>query len=185
MDAFDASSGDAGSVDAINSSTPSCAAAAGAGSGLEPALVGKICLAALTSILQAAVLAGVGLYLGRAKILTEQGTKMLSTMSMKVLIPCMLFSRIMPSVDLTTVSNAWPMLALPAVYALIGGMLGAVVAAVFRAPDDFGRGTIAAIAFGNTSSIPVILLSVMNDVLSDLWGDCTGEVSADMAGSPT
>ena len=31
MDVFDASSGDAGSVDAINSSTPSCAAAAGAG----------------------------------------------------------------------------------------------------------------------------------------------------------
>ena len=73
--------------------------------GISIDLAGKVALASLRSIIQAATLAGAGLYLGRKGIMTKPGAKLLSTMSMKVTIPCLLFSRVLPSVNLDLIAT--------------------------------------------------------------------------------
>ena len=73
------------------------------------------------------------------------------------------------SVDFRLITSAWPLLLMPAVYVLVGCAIGVVVVAVCQPPADFRRGTIAAIAFGNSTGMPIVLLSVITQELQRWW----------------
>ncbi|KAL1507342.1 hypothetical protein AB1Y20_008188 [Prymnesium parvum] len=132
--------------------------------------MGAIATAALGSVLQAAVLASAGLYLGRKGFMTKAGAKLISTVSMKITIPCLLFSSVLPSVNLELVGAVWPMLLLPFVFVGTGALLGYLVVLITRPPANFRKGTIAAVAFGNSTGMPIVLLSVLQTQLSLLEG---------------
>ena len=131
--------------------------------------MGKVAVASIKSILQAGVLASAGLYLGRTGIMTKEGAKLLSSMSMKITIPCLLFSRVLPSVDIPLLTAAWPMLLLPLVTVSVGALLGYLTVLATRPPDDFRSGMIAAVAFGNSTGMPIVLLTVIDSQLHYLW----------------
>lgn len=141
--------------------------------GISPDLAGKVALASLRSIIQAATIAAGGLYLGKKGIMTKPGAKLLSTMSMKVTIPCLLFSRVLPSVDLKLISAVWPMLFFPLIFVSVGAFFGWLVVLITRPADDFRAGTIAAVAFGNSTGMPILLLSVIGTQLKYLWDSGT------------
>ena len=145
-----------------------------ASGGGTAALVPKVALAALLAILQAAVLASAGWYLGRRGIMTKPGAKMISTLSAKVTIPCLLFSHAVASIDGQLISQAWPMLILPIVYVGVGCGVGWVVVKLTNPPDDFRRGTIASVAFANSTGMPLILLGVLGQSLRYLFATGNG-----------
>ena len=92
----------------------------------------SIGLAALRSVLMAATLASGGAYLAWQGVMTPTFTKGLSSVSMQLTIPALLFSTVLPSVDFRLITSAWPLLLMPAVYVLVGCAIGVVVVAVYQ-----------------------------------------------------
>ena len=84
-------------------------------------------LAALRSVLMAATLASGGAYLAWQGVMTPTFTKGLSSVSMQLTIPALLFSTVLPSVDFRLITSAWPLLLMPAVYVLVGCAIGVAV----------------------------------------------------------
>ena len=111
----------------------------------------EIVLASVRSVLHAGVLAGAGIYMGRKGVMTKDVTKALSTLSMSVTIPALLFTSVLPAVNIPLLYRVWPMFLFPVVYASMGAFLGYLVILICKPPEDFRRGTIAAVAFGNST----------------------------------
>ena len=111
--------------------------------------------------------------MGRAGHISKAGTRVLSVLSMRVTIPCMLFSRVVPQVSWELLLEAWPMALLPLFFVATGvdpsrlrlelylqssepsrnrtGLaLGSAVVKITRPPDSFRKLVVAAIAFGSS-----------------------------------
>lgn len=125
-----------------------------------------ILVASLRAVGCAATLAAAGFLMARLGYMTPAVSKGLSQMSMKILIPSLLFSSVVPGITPALFEYAWPLLLLPAVYLLIGVVIGVAVLLIVRPRSNFRLGTVAACTFGNTTGIPIILLSVMQQSLS-------------------
>jgi predicted permease len=98
--------------------------------------------------------------------MTPSLSKGLSQLSVKLAIPALLFSSVVPGVSFGLLAYAWPLILLPAVYLLLGMLIGRVMIFLVPPPRDFRLGTMAACTFGNTTGIPVVLLSVLQQSLS-------------------
>jgi len=133
------------------------------------AAIQVVLVTSVRSVLHAGTLAASGVYMGKTGVMTKEATKAMSTVSMRVTIPALLFSSVLPAVNLPLLSRIWPMLLLPAVYAALGALVGCVVIKICDPPDDFRRGTIAAVAFGNSTGMPIVLLSVISAQLKGWW----------------
>ena len=131
--------------------------------------LGSIALASLRAILQAMTLAAAGFYLGRRKVIPKTGAKLISAISMRVAIPCLLFSRVLPRVNIELVASVWPMLLLPFVNVGFGAFLGWCVCKLTRPKPDFRSGTVAAVALGNSTGLPIVLLSVIQEQIKYLY----------------
>jgi predicted permease len=138
-----------------------------------------VVLTAVRSVLHAGTLAAAGVFMGRTGFMTKEATKAMSTLSMRVTIPALLFTSVLPSVNLKLLYRVWPMLLLPTVYAGLGAAIGYVVIRLCKPPDDFKRGTVAAIAFGNSTGMPIVLLSVISTQLRDWFIRSNGLDSPD------
>ena len=133
---------------------------------LDSHVIFGIFVASLRAVGCAATLAAAGLVMARRGYMTPSVSRGLSHLSVKLLIPCLLFSSVVPGISFELLSYAWPLLLLPGVYLCVGTALGMLTMAVVDPPEDFRRGTVAACAFGNTTGIPIILLSVLQQSLS-------------------
>lgn len=123
-------------------------------------------IAAVRAIGVAATLAAAGLWFARRGLMTPALSKGLSHLSVTLAIPALLFSSMVPGFSIELLEYAWPMFLLPAIYILVGTFIGFLVLIIVQPPADFRFGTVAACAFGNTTGIPVILLSVLQQSLS-------------------
>ena len=81
-------------------------------------------------------------------------------------IPALLFSSIVPGISFELLGYAWPLLLLPAVYLLLGLAIGGLMLVLVQPPSNCRLSTVAACTFGNTTGIPVVLLSVLQQSLS-------------------
>ena len=118
-------------------------------------VVHEIGLASIRSVLHAGTLAAAGIYMGRTGVMTKEVTKAMSSLSMKVTIPALLFTSVLPAVNIPLLYRVWPMFFFPMIYASIGAFIGYMVILICKPPDDFRCGTIAAIAFGNSTGARV------------------------------
>jgi predicted permease len=137
-------------------------------------IAGAIALASIKAILQAMTLAAAGFYLGRKGVMTKEGAKLISAISARVAIPTLYFTRVLPSVDLQLVGAVWPMLFMPLIICSIGSLLGWLTVLICKPKPAFRKGMIAAVAIGNATSMPIVLLSVIDEQASYLFGPATG-----------
>eukprot|EP00966_Prymnesium_polylepis_P079230 1836288-Prymnesium_polylepis.1 len=79
----------------------------------------------------------------------------MSMLSMRITVPALLFTSVLPAINLPLLARVWPMFIFPALYASMGALFGWVVILLCDPPEDFRRGTIAAIAFGNSTGAPL------------------------------
>ena len=132
-------------------------------------IVPLIMAAVVQSILQAGVTAGPGIVLGRSGVLTAPMIKGLAIVATKVAVPSLLFAKMLSSVTFGLLTHAWPMLFLPCVVVGVGCLVGRLMVAIGRPPAEFRGPAIAAVAFGNSTGMPILLLTVISDTLKQWW----------------
>jgi len=105
-------------------------------------------------------------------VMTPQVSKGLSKLSMQLTIPCLLFTTAVdckqnwshepcPSLWLS-LQEGWPMFLLPLVYVPVGLVVGYCAARLGQAPPNFVRSGAAAVAFGNSTGLPIVLLTCIH-----------------------
>jgi hypothetical protein len=93
----------------------------GGAGGVSWDTVQQVGIAAIRSVAQAATLAMVGVYMGKTGVMTREVTKALSTLSMQITVPALLFSNALQT-DLSMLVRAWPMLFFPFIYSAVGAL---------------------------------------------------------------
>lgn len=132
---------------------------------LSGPMIANIAVASVRAVGCAVTLAAVGLGMAKVGMMTPELARGLSQFSVRLAIPALLFSSVVPGVSGRVLSFAWPLLLLPALNLLLGLLAGLLTVVVVQPPEDFRLGTVAACSFGNTQGIPIVLLSVMQQSL--------------------
>lgn len=147
------------------------------------ALFVKILVASLRSIGVLAGAVAIGMILARTGVLTADSRKSLSKISMQCLIPALLFTKIIycDQCDLNShlgldtckrcqpfaqlIADSWILIVLPFLVVGLGIVLGTVAVKLTRCPPSFSKGAVCAVAFGNSTGMPIVLLTVVNNSL--------------------
>ena len=117
-------------------------------------------IASLKAVLQAFVVAAAGMWMTRRGILKPEVIGAFSKLSMKVTLPCKLFTSMLQHAKPEVIASSWPILLLPPVYVFAGCTIGFILAKTLRAPRNFFNATIAAVGFPNSTGMPLVLLAV-------------------------
>ena len=117
-------------------------------------------IASLKAVLQAGVVAAAGMWMTRRGILKPEVIGAFSKLSMKVTLPCKLFTSMLQHAKPEVIASSWPILLLPPVYVFVGCTIGFILAKTLRAPRNFFNATIAAVGFPNSTGMPLVLLAV-------------------------
>eukprot|EP00662_Eupelagonemidae_sp_cell21_P029988 gene29988-29043_t len=116
--------------------------------------------ASLRSVGTAMTMAAVGWALFRWRVVPQEAAAALAAISMNVAIPALLFTS--PCDSITDAMRAgWPLLFLPALNVAAGALLGAGICAAARTPAPLRPGVIAAVAFGNSTGMPITLFAAI------------------------
>lgn len=127
------------------------------------------------AILQAAAMAIVGIVLARQGTIDANTKKVLSNLSMKVTIPCLLFSNLLtcpqggPSQDPALcphldrmLSTAYPFLLLPFLWVSLALLAAWLAMRLSSSPQRLRGLMMSACAFGNSTGLPLVLFSAIS-----------------------
>eukprot|EP01062_Namystynia_karyoxenos_P048125 TRINITY_DN36555_c0_g1_i1.p1 TRINITY_DN36555_c0_g1~~TRINITY_DN36555_c0_g1_i1.p1 ORF type:complete len:511 (+),score=82.58 TRINITY_DN36555_c0_g1_i1:82-1614(+) len=139
--------------------------------GLDGHTVRKIAETVLTALGEVVLLAGAGVLLTRKGVISKQVRSAMAKISAEVAIPCLLFDSMLRSASTRLISDGgWFLLILPVVYVAAGCLVGHIAATLGKAPSNFRKGMVAAVAFGNSTGLPIVLLSVIRAALINANG---------------
>jgi len=124
---------------------------------------------AMTAVGTAASMAMAGIILHRFGNLDGKARKILSYISMNLTIPALLFSNMLncptsgkcPAIQ-EELKTAWPFLVLPFIWVSVGAICGTIAANVSCPPPELRRTIIAAASFGNSTGLPIVILSAIS-----------------------
>jgi predicted permease len=127
--------------------------------------------AAIHSVGTASTLAAAGVYLHRRGMVSHESKTVLARYSQQIAIPALFFSKIVncpqnsthdkcPNV-LDHISDAWVLLLWPCYVVGCGLLVGSVVVRIANTPIWQRRSILAAMAFANSSGLPITLLAVI------------------------
>ena len=127
--------------------------------------------ASIRSVGTAVTLASVGIYLHRRDFVSAEGKRTLALISQQVTFPLFLFTKIIycnqnwssePCPNVTeSVRDAWMLLLWPAYVVACGVAVCSIVAKVTGTPDRKIKAVLAACAVGNSTGLPITLLTVI------------------------
>lgn len=132
----------------------------------------SLSLASVKAVGSIAVMAAGGFLMTRLGIITNDVRKGLGELSMNLLLPCLMFSQVIycnskemgghvcPNMAQVILSSAdlflWPIVVVTSGYCL-----GFLAAKLLRVPENFRRAAAGSVAFGNSTGMPVVLLSTL------------------------
>lgn len=129
-------------------------------------------LASVKSVGTACTMAMVGVYLHQRGFVDSTGKRTLALISQQVAFPLFLFTKLIyceqdwspePCPDVTgTLRQGWILLIWPLFVVTAGLAIGRVVARLTRTPMSQRKSVWAAIAFGNSTGLPITLLAVVH-----------------------
>ena len=133
-------------------------------------------VASLKAVGQIAVMAAAGFVMTRIGVITNDVRKGLGELSMNLLLPCLMFSQVIycnaielkgqkcPNMAQTITSSAilffWPLVVVGSGY-----ILGRIAAIIMRVPANFRSAAAGSVAFGNSTGMPVVLLTALGPSL--------------------
>ena len=134
--------------------------------------IGTLTLASLKAVGSIAVMAAGGFCMTRLGIITNDVRKGLGELSMNLLLPCLMFSQVIycnseergqdvcPNMAQVILSSAdlflWPIVVVTSGYCW-----GFVAAKLLGVPANFRKAAAGSVAFGNSTGMPVVLLSTL------------------------
>ncbi|CAG8445096.1 6236_t:CDS:2 [Ambispora gerdemannii] len=107
-------------------------------------------------------------------ILNASAQKGLSQLTIKLLMPCLLFAQVAESIDADTLLQLWPLPIFFIIISLISGLLGLIGGKIFNFSSSQTRFVATGIIFNNVTSLPIGLIQslVATEAISFLlWGD--------------
>ena len=133
-------------------------------------------VASLKAVGSIAVMAAAGLIMTRLGIITNDVRKGLGELSMNLLLPCLMFTQVIYCNTIETHGDPCPNMAQvilgskmlfvwPLVVVGSGYMLGFIAAKLMKVPENFRRAAAGSVAFGNSTGMPVVLLSTLGPSL--------------------
>eukprot|EP00667_Euglena_gracilis_P013176 EG_transcript_13572 len=106
------------------------------------------------------VLAGSGAYLRRRGYIDQRGTVMLGRVVMTVLLPCLLMTKL-ASTDLHTMRRALGVPLFSVLFVGVAFVGGLLLSHLLALKEDFRRAFVVGCAFGNATSIPLVILTAV------------------------
>ncbi|KAG7340206.1 membrane transport protein [Nitzschia inconspicua] len=141
----------------------------------QPSLFSEILttlVASVRSVGTACTLASVGIYLHQKGFVVGQGKRTLALISQQVTIPLLFFTKILycnqdwstekcPNVT-DSLKDVWILLLWPLYVCGMGILVGHVCAIITKVPSHQRSAILVAVAFGNTTGLPITLLQVIH-----------------------
>ncbi|BGO99685.1 Protein M3 [Rhodotorula toruloides] len=109
-------------------------------------------------LIRIAIPAAVGFTLVKRKLFPGEGTKALSLLIINFTLPCLLFSKIVPSFTPDDVHALGPIILAAFFYQALPGVLGVLARAVTETPHCFRYGILFAYMFGNWGDLPTAVV---------------------------
>ncbi|VDC03200.1 unnamed protein product [Peniophora sp. CBMAI 1063] len=100
---------------------------------------------------------GAGFALTRADLFPVEAARGVGQMILNIVMPCLLFSRIVPAFDSQNVKNIGPLVVVSLVLGILGFIIAWLVKKWFWVPHRFRHGILAAGAWGNIGDIPTAI----------------------------
>ena len=107
------------------------------------------------------LIAASGVLAVRFGIIKKDSLQLLSKLVFKLMLPCLLFSKISSSVDLARLKEFWILPVSCVIFISTGLMIGYFVIKLCKAEKEFFKPAVASIGFGNGSFIPIPLLTAV------------------------
>ena len=112
-----------------------------------------------------------GAILARKKILHEQALKDLTNVLVYVILPCLLFNKIISAISFDALRELW-IFPVAALVNICGGLfIGFIMSLFCGKQKDFKRGVIASVAFSNCVYIPLVIVAAIVFQVPELFPD--------------
>lgn len=105
-----------------------------------------------------------GAWLARRGILHREGVASLSSVVFKLMLPCLLFSKISSGFTAEDICNWWILPVMAIFYNLIGMSMGQGIRRVFKVQDESKEAVVAACTFANSGYLPMTLIAALYGV---------------------
>ncbi|KAJ3207298.1 Protein M3 [Dinochytrium kinnereticum] len=137
--------------------------------------LGGWCFCVVT--LSYAELAAIGVIMAKRRTLTPEGSKMIATVLIWVLYPCLLFTKIIVGLDRENLVQFGIMSIASVVMLGSGCLIGYIVLRLTNPPIGFRYGTMLAVAMGNHGDLPIAIVLTLCDLPPFNPGDATRGVA--------
>ncbi|ODV63888.1 AEC family transporter [Ascoidea rubescens DSM 1968] len=127
--------------------------------------LGAVIWCCIKPILKMYLIIGCGIYLGKKNILNVETTKHLSTIMLNILIPCLIFNKVISNISIDDL-KAIGIICLSSFLLYVGGFLISMPFILLNlTPKRFKGGFIAACMFQNVSDIPIAYIQTLSSGL--------------------
>ncbi|KAI8057183.1 membrane transport protein-domain-containing protein [Syncephalis plumigaleata] len=133
--------------------------------------VGQLIWMAAKPIIKLALVAGGGMALSRANILTASASKLISKIIVNLLMPCLLFANMAKSLSIDNLPQLGIMTITAVFYILLGLVAGLLMKRFLNPPSRFQYGIVAASIWGNWGDLPLAIILSVGDMPPFQSGD--------------
>ncbi|CDR38924.1 CYFA0S02e08724g1_1 [Cyberlindnera fabianii] len=117
---------------------------------------------AIKPILKIYFIIACGFALGRANILTTQTCKHISTLVVLMLLPTLIFSKIVTNIGIEDIKQVGIIVLVSVVLYLMGGIITWIIYFITNVPDVWFGGCLSAGLFPNVAELPIAYISTFN-----------------------
>eukprot|EP00996_Jenningsia_fusiforme_P000360 NODE_1306_length_1595_cov_29.412031_g1171_i0.p1 GENE.NODE_1306_length_1595_cov_29.412031_g1171_i0~~NODE_1306_length_1595_cov_29.412031_g1171_i0.p1 ORF type:complete len:201 (+),score=38.46 NODE_1306_length_1595_cov_29.412031_g1171_i0:70-603(+) len=122
------------------------------------------------SVGEVTLMAGAGAFLCHRGILNESGTRTLSRVNLTVLLPALLYTRLSASISFELLGEAWGLPFCGLIFIALGFMFAWANLQMISVPEDVAPSIMVGTAFGNATSLPIVLLTTIVGAYPELVG---------------
>ncbi|KAI9324984.1 auxin efflux carrier [Obelidium mucronatum] len=133
--------------------------------------------AASSPMLTLAIILGVGIYLSKTDVVSSKDSKLLSTILINVMYPCLLFTSVIIGVDQSNLSSFGIMTLASVGITSLGMFLGMIVLKLTNPPLGFRYGTVFAVAMGNHGDAALAIVIAVGNLPPFQNGDAAKGVA--------
>jgi len=123
------------------------------------------------TILTILIATGCGVIIARKKILHEQALKDLTNVLVYVILPCLIFSKIVTAISIEALNELWIFPAAALANVSIGLFIGFLLSLFCKKRKEFKSGIIVSVAFNNCIYIPLVIVVAITLQAPELFPD--------------
>ncbi|ODQ79397.1 hypothetical protein BABINDRAFT_161802 [Babjeviella inositovora NRRL Y-12698] len=125
--------------------------------------LGSVIYTAVKPMFKIYLIMGAGFFLAKKQILTVETSKNISDIVMTLILPCLIFNKVITSITTSSIKIIGIIFLLGTVLFAMGGLLSYAVAKITRSPKRWIGGLLAVGFFPNISDLPIVYVQALNN----------------------